>query len=151
MLKPAVPLLAGDGAAAAGSVAPSSPMNAGARCAGATGRRTSAASPGELLDAGAPRCVNVRQTRRKHPRPPPPMHPVTLLAGAHRCSSRRQTARRAAWDGAGARAFDAVEFATLESVDWFNNLRLLAPIGNIPPAEAGARFYAQIDELAMVA
>jgi transposase InsO family protein len=28
-----------------------------------------------------------------------------------------------------------VEFATLEWVDWFNNRRLLEPIGNIPPAE----------------
>jgi transposase InsO family protein len=28
-----------------------------------------------------------------------------------------------------------VEFATLEWVDWFNNKRLLEPIGNIPPAE----------------
>jgi putative transposase len=28
------------------------------------------------------------------------------------------------------------EFAKLEWVDWFNNRRLLEPIGNIPPAEA---------------
>ena len=34
------------------------------------------------------------------------------------------------------RSFEAVEFATLEWVDWFNNRRLLEPIGNIPPAEA---------------
>jgi transposase InsO family protein len=27
-------------------------------------------------------------------------------------------------------------------VDWFNNRRLLEPIGNIPPAEAEARYYA---------
>ena len=54
--------------------------------------------------------------------------------------------RRGPW-----RNFEQVEFATLEWVDWFNNRRLLAPIGNIPPAEAEARFYAQIDELAMVA
>jgi len=33
---------------------------------------------------------------------------------------------------------EAVEFATLEWVDWFNNRRLLEPIGNIPPAEAEA-------------
>jgi transposase InsO family protein len=49
------------------------------------------------------------------------------------------------------RSFEAVEFATLEWVDWFNNRRLLEPIGNVPPAEAEARFYAQIDEFAMVA
>ncbi len=42
-------------------------------------------------------------------------------------------------------------FATLEWVDWFNNRRLLEPIGNIPPAEAEARYYAQLDEPAMAA
>lgn len=30
---------------------------------------------------------------------------------------------------------DEVEYATLEWVEWFNNRRLLEPIGNIPPAE----------------
>ena len=49
------------------------------------------------------------------------------------------------------RSFEAVEMATLEWVDWFNNRRLLEPIGNIPPAEAEARYYALIDEPAMVA
>jgi len=38
--------------------------------------------------------------------------------------------RRGPW-----RTMEAVEFATLEWVDWFNNRRLLEPIGNIPPAE----------------
>jgi putative transposase len=42
------------------------------------------------------------------------------------------------------RSFEAVEFATLEWVDWFNNRRLLAPIGNVPPAEAEAGYYAQL-------
>ncbi|ALK10233.1 hypothetical protein BVIR_2466 [Blastochloris viridis] len=37
---------------------------------------------------------------------------------------------------------EAVEFATLEWVDWFNHRRLLEPIGNIPPAEAKARDHA---------
>jgi len=54
--------------------------------------------------------------------------------------------RRGPW-----RTCEAVEFATLEWVDWFNKRRLLEPIGNIPPDEAEARFYAQIEELAMVA
>ncbi len=54
--------------------------------------------------------------------------------------------RRGPW-----RSLEAVEFATLEWVDWFNNRHLLEPIGNIPPAEAEAHYYAQIDELAMVA
>jgi transposase InsO family protein len=42
------------------------------------------------------------------------------------------------------RGFEAVEFATLEWVDWFNKRRLLGPIGNIPPAEAEATYYAQL-------
>jgi transposase InsO family protein len=49
------------------------------------------------------------------------------------------------------RSFAAVEFATLEWVDWFNHRRLLEPIGNMPPAEAEARYYATPEELAMVA
>ena len=40
------------------------------------------------------------------------------------------------------RSLQAVEYATLEWVDWFNNRRLLEPIGNIPPAEAETRYYA---------
>ncbi len=47
--------------------------------------------------------------------------------------------RRGPW-----RFFEAVKFATLECVDWFNTRRLLAPIGNIPPAEAEAAYYAQL-------
>ena len=54
--------------------------------------------------------------------------------------------RRGPWRG-----FEAVEFATLEWVDWFKNKRLLEPIGNIPPAEAEARYYAQSQGLARVA
>ena len=49
--------------------------------------------------------------------------------------------RRGPW-----RSFEAVEFATLEWVDWFNNRRLLEPIGNIPPAEAEERYYAMLEE-----
>jgi transposase InsO family protein len=49
------------------------------------------------------------------------------------------------------RQAEAVEFATLEWVDWFNHRRLLEPIGNIPPAEAEARYYAQIAGQAMAA
>ncbi len=54
--------------------------------------------------------------------------------------------RRGPW-----RSFEAVEFATLEWVDWFNHRRLLEPIGNIPPAEAEARYYAHTKDLAMAA
>ena len=54
--------------------------------------------------------------------------------------------RRRPW-----RSFDAVEYATLEWVDWFNNRRLLEPIGNIPPAEAEAKYYAALETSAMAA
>ena len=54
--------------------------------------------------------------------------------------------RRGPW-----RSFEAVEFATLEWVDWFNNRRLMQPIGNIPPAEAEERYYAMLEEPAMAA
>ncbi len=43
------------------------------------------------------------------------------------------------------RSSEAVEYATLEWVDWFNNRRLLEPIGNIPPAEAGANLHAALE------
>jgi transposase InsO family protein len=39
------------------------------------------------------------------------------------------------------RNLQAVEMATLEWVDWFNNRRLFGPIGNIPPVEAEAAYY----------
>ncbi|MGO8923045.1 MAG: IS3 family transposase [Xanthobacteraceae bacterium] len=54
--------------------------------------------------------------------------------------------RRGPW-----RSFEAVEFATLEWVDWFNNRRLLEPIGNIPPAEAEERYYAMLEQSTMAA
>ncbi|NDV89555.1 IS3 family transposase [Aurantimonas aggregata] len=54
--------------------------------------------------------------------------------------------RRGPW-----RSFEAVEFATLEWVDWFNNRRLLEPIGNIPPAEAEAAYYAQLEAMPIAA
>lgn len=54
--------------------------------------------------------------------------------------------RRGPW-----RSFEAVEFATLTWVDWFNNRRLLEPIGNIPPAEAEERYYAMLEEQAIAA
>jgi putative transposase len=46
---------------------------------------------------------------------------------------------------------EAVEFATLEWVDWFNNRRLLEPIGNIPPADAEASYYAALERSDMAA
>jgi transposase InsO family protein len=54
--------------------------------------------------------------------------------------------RRGPW-----RNFEAVAYATLEWVDWFNNQRLLEPSGNIPPAEAEANFYADLQRSDMAA
>jgi putative transposase len=54
--------------------------------------------------------------------------------------------RRGPW-----RSLEAVEFATLEWVDWFNNRRLLEPIGYMPPAQAEERYYAQQEEIAQAA
>jgi putative transposase len=44
------------------------------------------------------------------------------------------------------RHLEAVEFATLDWVDWFNTRRLLEPIGYVPPAEYEARYYDQLRE-----
>ncbi|MGF6267241.1 transposase InsO family protein [Paraburkholderia youngii] len=55
-------------------------------------------------------------------------------------------AHRRAWPN-----LQAVEMSTLEWVDWFNHRRLLEPIGNIPPAEAEARYYQQLAGLCMAA
>ena len=49
--------------------------------------------------------------------------------------------RRAPW-----KTKAAVELATLEWVAWFNQHRLLEPIGYIPPAEAEANYYRQVAE-----
>jgi len=54
--------------------------------------------------------------------------------------------RRGPW-----RSLEAVEYATLEWVDGFNNRRLLEPIGNIPPAEAEERNDAILDDVSMAA
>jgi transposase InsO family protein len=42
------------------------------------------------------------------------------------------------------RHLEAVEFATLTWVDWFNTRRLLEPIGYVPPAEYEARYYERL-------
>lgn len=54
--------------------------------------------------------------------------------------------RKGSW-----KSMDAVEYATLIWVDWFNNRRLLGPIGHIPPAEAEANYYAALKETAIAA
>ena len=53
---------------------------------------------------------------------------------------------RRPWKG-----FDDLGIATAEWVDWFNNRRLLEPIGNIPPAEAEANYYAMLDDMPVAA
>jgi putative transposase len=54
--------------------------------------------------------------------------------------------RRGPW-----KSLEAVEFATLEWVDWFNHRRILEPIGNIPPAEAEQRYFAMLDPVKIAA
>ena len=54
--------------------------------------------------------------------------------------------RRGAW-----KSLDAVEYATLTWVDWFNNRRRLEPIGSIPPAEAEANYYAALEQTKIAA
>ena len=48
------------------------------------------------------------------------------------------------------RHFEAVEFATLTWVDWFNTRRLLEPIGYVPPAEYEADYYEQLNGRAAI-
>jgi putative transposase len=54
--------------------------------------------------------------------------------------------RRGPW-----RSVDAVEYATLDWVDWFNNRRLLEPLGYVPPAEFEAAYYEAQQSQAMAA
>jgi transposase InsO family protein len=43
------------------------------------------------------------------------------------------------------RNLETVEYATLEWVDWFNNRRLLGPIGDIPPVEPEQAYYDSLE------
>lgn len=54
--------------------------------------------------------------------------------------------RRGPW-----RTLEAVEFATLEWVHWFNHQRLLEPIGYVPPAELEARYHDSTSRLPIAA
>jgi transposase InsO family protein len=54
--------------------------------------------------------------------------------------------RRTVW-----KTKESLELATLTWVAWFNEHRLLAPIGYIPPAEAEANYYRNIAEQAALA
>ena len=46
---------------------------------------------------------------------------------------------------------ESVELATLEWVSWFNHQRLMGPLGHIPPAEAEANYYEQLNRQTAVA
>jgi putative transposase len=48
------------------------------------------------------------------------------------------------------KSVDDVEYATLEWVDWFNNRRILEPIGNIPPKEFEMMYYEKVNASAKV-
>jgi transposase InsO family protein len=52
--------------------------------------------------------------------------------------------RRGPWKN-----LESVEYATLEWVDWFNNRRLLEPLGNIPPAEFEQAHYDEVEASAV--
>jgi len=54
--------------------------------------------------------------------------------------------RRGPW-----RQLEAVEFATLEWVEWFNNRRLLTSIGDVPPAEYEQQYHQTQEAPAMMA
>jgi len=49
------------------------------------------------------------------------------------------------------RSLESAEYAALEWVDWFNNRRLLEPIGHVPPAEFEESYYRRQQGRAMAA
>ena len=54
--------------------------------------------------------------------------------------------RRGPW-----RSLEAIEYATLEWVDWFNHRRLLALIGDVRPTEFEQAYYRQHESVALAA
>jgi|TARA_Y100001934_G_scaffold43067_1_gene51899 transposase InsO family protein len=54
--------------------------------------------------------------------------------------------RRGPW-----KSMESVELATLEWVSWFNHQRLMEPLGYIPPGEAEANYYRQLNIQAAMA
>ena len=65
--------------------------------------------------------------------------PVPLAGLAQPKNSRqdgRWARRKGPWRG-----IEAVEYATLEWVDWYNTRRLLEPIGYVPPREHETNYY----------
>jgi len=141
-------------------------------------RVSTSAHAGFLLDAREqaihpPAGKGRRPRSSQRPRVPIPVHSLHRAPGGsrdralgrqRRCAAsatvmttrwpRRSTAssrprsftRRGPW-----RSLEAVGFATLERVDWFDTRRLLDPIGNIPPAEAEEHCYAEPETRAVAA
>ena len=70
----------------------------------------------------------------------------SILLGSLPQSTTYCMARQGPWG-----TFQDIEYATLEWVDWFNNRRLLEPIGNIPPAEAEEQYYAKLEQADLAA
>jgi transposase len=88
----------------------------------------------------APECVDLTMTLATTPRACRPYRAQTnalaeSVIGLYKTELIRN---KGPWRG-----LDDVEFATLEWVDWWNNRRLLGPIGMISPAEAEAAYYSQ--------
>lgn len=54
--------------------------------------------------------------------------------------------RRGPWN-----SIEAVEYAVLQWVDWFNHRRLLEPIGDVPPAKFEQAYYRQWEAQASAA
>jgi transposase InsO family protein len=103
-------------------------------------RRSDGALRGKLRSPGRPG-VAWREDRRRF---------WTLIAAG--LSSEDAAVGVGASQPVGSRWFrEAVEYATLEWVDWYNTRRILAPIGKLPPAEAEARYNAQLEPAAMAA
>ena len=64
---------------------------------------------------------------------------IVVLAQKHRRYGAELIRRRGPW-----KTRETLELATLEWAAWFNHVRLLEPIGYIPPAEAEANYYRQL-------
>jgi transposase InsO family protein len=67
-------------------------------------------------------------------------------SGRHRLYKTEVIRHQGPWTG-----IEAVEFATLEWVDWFNNRRLMESIGNVLPAELETEYYNEMAGSAIVA
>jgi len=84
----------------------------------------------------------------KHPRP---RRGVSVFTFRSRCAAKSphdsDPPPLAPAGGTGTRS----AYPTLEWLDWFNNRRLLEPIGNVPPAELEASYYQSTSQLPMAA